>query len=454
MRRNLRAGLDPIEHAIELALAPGTFIQDGACFSFVSGLEEVSAKIRDLIATNPARAIAHYEAFLAGCAAKADELDDSSGSFGQFAHDLICSWIEARQASGADPDQTVATLLAWMDDDPYAFCYEIERDAVKAFDKVGLSAFERQARKRFDEAAIATPVPGKPPGDQPEYIRRRWGDGLRTIYFAQGNISAYVDLTAETGRSGKDCCALAQLYVSHCKPDEALAWVERGLDLCHGASHEFTASYDLKKLQRDLLAQLGRGDDALDLAWEEFQQHPSKYTYDELMKFVPNGERPAWRERALDAATGADLPSLIELLIETGEKQRLADVIRRVPNTALEQVSHCATEPAAETLESTSPELAARLWRAQGFRIVDAKKSKYYAVALSNFARAKRCYERAGLVAEWEATVHRALSCHYRKIGFISGFKAVVAGRYSDVEPSFLDRAKARWEERYGRNTS
>ena len=87
-----------------------------------------------LIATNPARAIALYEAFLAGCTAKADELDDSSGSFGQFAHDLIRYWIEARQASGADPDQTVATLLAWMVDDPYAFCYEIERDAVKAFD--------------------------------------------------------------------------------------------------------------------------------------------------------------------------------------------------------------------------------------------------------------------------------------------------------------------------------
>ena len=102
------------------------------------------------------------------------------------------------------------------------------------------------------------------------------------------------------------------------------------------------------------------------------------------MKFVSNGERPAWRERALDAATGADLPSLIELLNETGEKQRLSDVIRRVPDATLEHVSPYATEPAAETLESTSPELAARLWRAQGFRIVDAEKSKYYAAALSN----------------------------------------------------------------------
>ena len=61
--------------------------------------------------------------------------------------------------------------------------------------------------------------------------------------------------------------------------------------------------------------------------------------------------------------------------------------------------------------------------------------------------------EMPGIRYEWEATVRRALTCHYRKIGFISGFKAVVAGRHSDVEPSFLDRAKARWEGRYGRNT-
>jgi hypothetical protein len=93
----------------------------------VSGLEEVAATSDKLIATEPARAVALYESFLAGCHAKADELDDSSGSFGQFAQDLICRWIKARQATGADPDKTTFTLLTWMDDDPYAFCYQIEK---------------------------------------------------------------------------------------------------------------------------------------------------------------------------------------------------------------------------------------------------------------------------------------------------------------------------------------
>ena len=120
--------VDPIEREIERALQPGAFIRDGQCASFVSGLEEIATTVDKLITTDPARAVELYETFLAGCHAKADELDDSSGSFGQFARDVIYGWIKARQSSGANPDMTASTLLGWMDDDPYAFCYEIEKD--------------------------------------------------------------------------------------------------------------------------------------------------------------------------------------------------------------------------------------------------------------------------------------------------------------------------------------
>jgi hypothetical protein len=108
---------DPIERRIEEALNPGAFIGDRACFSFVSGLEVVAGSIRGLIKTEPARATALYETFLAGCYAKAEELHDSSGSFGRFAGDLICAWLKARQASGASADETASMLLARMDDD-------------------------------------------------------------------------------------------------------------------------------------------------------------------------------------------------------------------------------------------------------------------------------------------------------------------------------------------------
>lgn len=66
MKSKLHGKADPIERQIELAFHPGAFIRDGECFSFVSGLEEVAATIDKLIATDPARAAALYESFLAG----------------------------------------------------------------------------------------------------------------------------------------------------------------------------------------------------------------------------------------------------------------------------------------------------------------------------------------------------------------------------------------------------
>jgi uncharacterized Zn finger protein len=161
---------------------------------------------------------------------------------------------------------------------------------------------------------------------------------------------------------------------------------------------------------------------------------------------MPKAERRAWHEKAIEAAKGADLHSLIELLLETKDTERLAAVVGQSKDAAIEDVSHYATEPAAKKLEKTHPEVAARLWCAQGMRVVNAKKSKYYDAALSNFERARRCYEKAGLVADWQRVVNKVRAEHHRKTGFMSGFEEIVAARAR--RPSFLERAKARWDSR------
>lgn len=182
MRKKRSNRLDPVEQQIELALRPGELIHDRACFSFVDGLEAVIAEIDKVGADEPQRAVALFETFLAGCHAKADQLDDSSGYFGQFAHNLICRWIKARQASGAGADATVSTLLEWMDDDPYAFCYGIEKDVVAALDRVGLAAFEKRVRECFRAAAAAEPG---------GYPRKHWGAMLRDLRWSgrRGGLS-------------------------------------------------------------------------------------------------------------------------------------------------------------------------------------------------------------------------------------------------------------------------
>jgi hypothetical protein len=318
VRRKPGGRPDPLEREIEMALRPGVFIPDRACFSFVSDLEDVAGGIAGLIAGGPTRAVTLYETFLAACYEKASEVDDSSGNFGQFVEGLFCGWIKARQAAGADPDDTAHRLLDWMDDDPYCFCHEIEKNAAKAFDKVGLAAFERRVRAWFERAAEATPASDGSTDGDPEYYRRRWGDTLRTIYVAQRNVDAYVALAEETGLTAQDCHAVATLLVSRRKPELALSWIERGIDIAGKAPHASAGDYDLVRLKRSLLDRLGRCGEALEDAWAEYRKHPNKYAYDELMQFVPEAERATWHRKAIEAAEDADLYSLIGLLLETG----------------------------------------------------------------------------------------------------------------------------------------
>ena len=294
-------------------------------------------------------------------------------------------------------------------------------------------------------AAAATPAPGGSNEGNPEYARRRWSNTLRTIYVARKNVEAYVAIAEETGLTAQDCHAVATILVSRRKLEEALSWVERGVDITRKEPYGSAADYDLVRLKRGLLARLGRGGEALEDAWTEYRKHPSKYTYDDLMQFVPKAERAAWHAKAIETAEGADLHSLIGLLLETEEMDRLADLVRRSADDALEQMSHYATEPAARKLEKAFPDAAARLWRALGMRIVRAKKSKHYDAALSNFERALRCCEKAGLTGEWEKTVSQVRADHHRKYRFMAGFEKLAAGSGPSHEPSFLERAKARW---------
>lgn len=181
-------GVDPLEYQIERTLAPGEFIPDAGCSEFVSELEQIKERIDELIDSDAARSVTLYESFLAGCYQKAEELDDSSGSFGQFVDELFSAWIKARQAALSDPHDTAA---------------------------------------------------------------------------------------------------------------------------------------------------------------------------------VPQAQRTAWHERALDAAMGTDLHSQIELFLETSELGRLVEILHRSRDESLEALSHFTTEPAAKKLEETHPEMAARLWRAR-----------------------------------------------------------------------------------------
>jgi len=441
-RRARRAGRsDPLESDIERALCPGDFISYRGCWDFVSDLERVQGKIAKLLYTEPARAVSLYETFLAGCYEKAEELDDSSGSFGMFVGSLFCSWIKARQAAGGEPLETAQILLARMADDPHGFCYKLEEDVVKAFNRAGLTAFEQAVGRQFEASTESKAE--TPEARNANFQRRRSVEILKAIYTSRRKADAYIELCEKTTTSPEDCLAIAQILQGRKRREEALVWIDRGIGL--EKSNRFgSSSGRLQDQRRALLVRLGRGHEARDLAWAEFRSNPNKFSYDALLKYVPKKERASWHEKAMAASEKGELDSLIELWLEAGELDRLVGRLRGASDKELEDISHYRTEPAAERLSKKHPDVAAKLHRALGLRILTAKKSKYYAAALKNFEKAKRLYVVAGDEAGWKKLVAQVRRDHGKKFGIMGAFEKLVAEGPSG-QPSFLERARRRW---------
>jgi len=439
---------DPLETRIEVALQPGRFIAYRAGWDFVSSLEEVAGQLETLVRTDARRAVGLYETFLAGCYEKAEELDGSSGNFSTLVLSLSCGWIRARQAASADADETARLLLWRMENDPYGFASSIERDAVKVMSRDGLAAFERQVKARFEAKDAVEQASDHAPRRDPAYQRIRWGEILRAIYTRRRDVRAYVALCEQTQLSAQDCLAVATMLKTRRKWDEALAWVDRGLAVEKQRPHGSMAGHDLVMLRRELLTNLGRHRDALEDAWAAFRENPNTFSYGDLMRFVPRAERGAWHAKAMDTAERADLGSLIELWLETREVERLVRRLRTATDPEIEELSHYRTEPAARRLEKSHPDVAAKVYRALGVRVLKAKKSRYYDAALSHFENAKRCYERSDLHREWAAVVADVRRAHHRKAGFMADFERLAGGHGPSDAPSFLDRARNRWSAR------
>lgn len=432
---------DPLERSITLAFRPGEFVNYNAGFRFVEGLDDVATRITDLVGgPETTRATRLLELLLAGCYEKSEEVDDSSGGLGGFATRMHCEWIRARQAEDADPEETARRVFGWIVDDPYGYCSDIEGEAVKALDERGLDAFERAVR------ATLVPGEGQSPDRRKAHLHRRRVEILKVICEKRRDPAGYVALCEAEGKfSPCDCEVLAKLHLER-RPEEALAWVDRGLRAEREGRWPRSA-WHLPDLRRQLLQKLGRGDAALEDAWARFQQAPSTVALETLMKFVPEVSRADWHSKAMDLTEKADLWARLDLFVEAKEWDRLAKTVAGSSRGELVDVSHFPAEAAARELEEPHPALAAKLHAAMALRILEAKKSKYYPAALRNLTSARPLLLRADRPGEWEALVTELRRDHGRKHGFMSGFEAVVAGSrpVKEKEPSFLERAQARW---------
>lgn len=441
---------DTIEQTMEIALCPGRFIRYDETFEFIQSLENVKAGIDRVIQDDPQRSLEIIEIFIAGCYEKIDEIDDSGGSLGMFLEELFAAWIRARQAANSDPHETVKTLIHWRDNDDWGFCHDIEKTAVKTLNRQGLKAFAEIALEQFNRERVELEKREDSEKDPSVSYRYRWlSTVLRTIYARQRDADRYLGIANEIGLSPKDCEVLAEIHQKRQKPEEALNWIERGLELENEKNWGNGSSWGLAEKKRELLKKLGRGEEALESAWRTFEKHPSTCSHEILMEYVPRGQKSEWHEKVLKITKGAKLSDAIGLYIKLKECDRLADLVRNVKASTLEDLSHYTTEPAAKKLEKSHPDQAAKLFQAMALRILNAGKSKYYEAALINLDSTKKCLEKAGLEKRWDTLAQAIQREHGRKSSFMPGFRALLEHGSLPKQPSFLDRARKRRDRQF-----
>src|SRR2546423_426011 len=420
---------DPLVAEIRHELMPGRFVRSDEVSRLVHNLDRVHEKLEGVVTAGEAEgAVRLYEIFLLGIYAKIEEADDEC-SLANLFNCLTCGWIQARQAAGRPAEETIDQLLNWMKNDNYGFCNDIERDVMKVLDKQGQQLFIGHFRELVEKA-----MPGPSAGPARaifEYERalRLPAKSLKEIYEALGDVPSYAALCERLGFSPRDCEHLARMEISGKHWAKALAWVEKGVALKPTRNWHNEESCHLEQLKPEVLRHLGRKEDALASAWEEFQGNPNEFAYEQLLRLVPRGEKTAWQKRAMAVAQKADLGNFVALCVKAKEWDRLAQRVHSARPAELEGLSHYCGEPAAKVLARKDPLAAAKLYRALGLRIVNAGKSKYYREALEHFEKARDSYRRAGQKVEWAAVVDFVRRAHSRKSGFLSAFEEIVSGK-------------------------
>jgi len=419
---------DPFLSSIEKALDPGRSITYKASWSFVNRLDDVKAELDNLMEQGDAvRVVRLYELFIAGSYEKMEEIDDSSGNMGMFFDDLFCSWVIARQRAGLDPKETVNQMLKIMDNDDYGVCYEVETDLVTILGKAEMLYFEETIYHRFEKSFSQEKGHEKTIYDFSYKVRKN-ADILKEIYVNAKKTKVYIDLCEKIGITPKDCEVIADIYKSDGQYEKALYFADKGLSLGQERSWPNYGSSGLPNLKRELLNILGREEEALQTAWQEFKNVPSEYSYEELMKYVSKKDREAWHRKAVSIAQKKSLCSgLIEFFIKTKEINVLSEKILSARHDELESLGYYALNDAAKKLSEKHYAAAAKIYRAMGMEIINKGKSKHYKYALSNFEKAKKLYGKTDLEKEWLSTVEIIRGNHSRKYSFIEDFEDVVA---------------------------
>ena len=273
----------------EASSIPG-FIDWRDVGTFAGNIDQVAEALAELLKPDTAPMLVELAEYAIERVEHAmEQVDDSNGEIGGIVCRLGEMHLKACRMAKPDAVALAERLFRLETTLPFGLC---------SFDAATYrSALGKKGLQRYRELAEAEWCKITPRSEEKSHDAHRFAITriMERLAEASGDIDELVAIKSKDLSSSYRYLGIAEILAKAGRADESLEWAERGLtaftDRPHNDLRDFLAAIYLKR---------GRKDEALQLTWVQFEEHPGLETFKKLHHVAGKlGIRPAQSERAL-----------------------------------------------------------------------------------------------------------------------------------------------------------
>ena len=291
-RSGAEANIATVNDGFQKAVRVRGFLHYREARSWARDVDRAIDSIDQLLQDGHAAAVIGLcESALSSLVGTAEHMDDSDGYFSDLRDRLEDIHFQACNEARPDPVELANRLFQWQMNDSFDVFYDAASNYAEILGSRGLAAYRELAETEWEK------VPARTTGDR--YSGSSSHSSIRHIMEslakASGDLEQLISIKARDLSSPYDYLQIAELYRDAGHYDQALSWIQKGLQA-------FPKQPDNRLLEfaADEYHRRGSHDDAMKLMWSTFTSQPIVDRYLRLELHAKKaGSWTEWRERAL-----------------------------------------------------------------------------------------------------------------------------------------------------------
>jgi uncharacterized Zn finger protein len=263
--------------------------------AYGDGLMSLAAMLRTRLAgPHAAQVVELAELAIAGAEKSLEQIDDSGGGVMPAILELAAVHLEACRLTAPDQVKLAGRLFSFQTEGAWDTFYTVLPAYAQPLGDAGLRRYRELVSKAWE--ALPALAPSNEFRQSFDSRRMRLDHAMEALAELDGDIDALIRIRSKDLSSPYRYLQVAELCAKHGRPDEGLAWAERGLT-------ESGKTVDQRLFDFCIEAYLRRGefDKAEAFAWRRFEPRPVAEAFAALIKVaIATGRHNETRERALN----------------------------------------------------------------------------------------------------------------------------------------------------------